>query len=79
MFKINDLIVIAYCKGEDVNPKMFYYFSSHFLSHNQKYTDISWYFMEFLLQLLWVLTCLSLMFWTLPQYWFEDMISLTFT
>lgn len=36
--------VIAHWEGEYVNPKMFYYFNSYFLSWNQNSTDISWNF-----------------------------------
>lgn len=42
--KIADLTVIAHWEGEYVNPKMFYYFSSYFLSHIQNCTDNSWNF-----------------------------------
>lgn len=38
------LTVIVHQKGEYVNPKMFYYSNSYFLSRNQNSTDISWNF-----------------------------------
>lgn len=52
---------------------MFYYSS---FCHTIQTTDISW---DFACTSSWYWHVLNVMFWTLPQYWFSDMNSLTFT